>query len=108
MPKPRMHVFVCTQQRPPGHPRSSCGQHGCAAVYEEFLWQLQQRDLSNSIQVTATGCMGPCSEGPSVLVYPEGVMYAKVEKDRVAEIFDQHLVGGNPVESLKVSPEFWS
>jgi len=103
-----MHVFVCTQQRPPGHPRSSCGQHGCAAVYEEFLWQLQQRDLSNSIQVTATGCMGPCSEGPSVLVYPEGVMYAKVEKDRVAEIFDQHLVGGNPIESLKVSPEFWS
>jgi len=77
-------------------------------VYEEFLWQLQQRDLSNSIQVTATGCMGPCSEGPSVLVYPEGVMYAKVEKDRVAEIFDQHLVGGNPIESLKVSPEFWS
>ena len=108
MPKPRMHVFVCTQQRPPGHPRSSCGQHGCAAVYEEFLWQLQQRNLSNSVQVTATGCMGPCSEGPSVLVYPEGVMYAKVEKDRVAEIFDQHLVGGSPIESLKVSPEFWS
>jgi 23S rRNA (cytosine1962-C5)-methyltransferase len=51
---------------------------GCAAVYEEFLWQLQQRNLFASVQVTATGCMGPCSEGPSVLVYPEGVMYGKV------------------------------
>jgi len=107
MPKPNMHVFVCTQQRPPGHPRSSCGQHGCGAVYEEFLWQLQQRNLFNNIQVTATGCMGPCSEGPSVLVYPEGVMYAKVRKENVAEIFDLHLEGGSPVESLKVSPEHW-
>ena len=52
--------------------------------------------------------MGPCSEGPSVLVYPEGVMYAKVGKDDVTTIFDQHLVGdGGPVEALKVSPEFW-
>jgi (2Fe-2S) ferredoxin len=107
MPRPERHVFVCTQQRPPGHPRSSCGQHGCGPVYEEFLWQLQQRDLFNRIQVTATGCMGPCSEGPTVLVYPEGVMYSKVSKEDVATIFDQHLLGGAPVASLTASPEHW-
>lgn len=107
MPKPTKHVFVCTQQRPPGHPRSSCSQVGCATVYEEFLWQLQQRNLFGSVQVTATGCMGPCSEGPSVLVYPEGVMYAKVRKSDVARIFDAHLMGGEPVAELKVAPEFW-
>ena len=107
MPKPSMHVFVCTQQRPPGHPHGSCGQRGCGAVYEEFLWQLQQRNLFNSVQVTATGCMGPCSDGPSVLVYPEGILNAKVQKEQVADIFDQHLVAANPVESLKASPELW-
>jgi (2Fe-2S) ferredoxin len=107
MPKPEKHVFVCTQQRPPGHPRSSCGQFGCAAVYEEFLWQLQDRNLYNKVQVTATGCLGPCSEGPSVLVYPEGVMYSKVKKESVAEIFDQHLLGDAPIESLKTPAEFW-
>jgi (2Fe-2S) ferredoxin len=107
MPKPAKHVFVCTQQRPPGHPRSSCSQVGCATVYEEFLWQLQQRNLFGSVQVTASGCMGPCSEGPSVLVYPEGVMYAKVSKGDVARIFDHHLVGGEPVAELKAAPEFW-
>ena len=107
MPKPEKHVFVCTQQRPPGHPRGSCSQHGCGAVYEEFLWQLQQRNLFNRFQVTATGCMGPCGEGPSVLVYPEGVMYARVPKDRVVEIFDRHLIGGEPIEDLKISAEQW-
>jgi (2Fe-2S) ferredoxin len=34
-------------------------------------------------------------------------MYAKVTKEQVAEIFDQHLQGGRPIDALKVSPEFW-
>lgn len=107
MPKPEKHVFICTQSRPPGHPRSSCADQGCNAVYEEFLWQLQNRNLFNQVQVTATGCMGPCSEGPNVLVYPEGVMYGKVSKDDVSVIYDEHLEKGEPVERLLMTPEFW-
>lgn len=107
MPRPEKHVFVCTQARPPGHPRGSCGQRGCAEVYEEFLKQLEQRGLFTEVQVTATGCMGPCSEGPTVLVYPEGVMYGGLKKDDVATVYDQHLVAGKPVESLLVDKAFW-
>lgn len=107
MPRPERHVFVCTQSRPPGHPRTSCGARGCAEVYEEFLWQLQQRDLFNRVQVVATGCLGPCSEGPNVLVYPEGVMYAKVGRNDVATIYDEHLEQGRPVARLRMSAEFW-
>jgi len=107
MPKPEKHVFICTQSRPPGHPRSSCADQGCNTVYEEFLWQLQNRNLFNKVQITATGCMGPCSEGPNVLVYPEGVMYAKVGKDDVASIYEQHLEQGQPLERLLMTPEFW-
>lgn len=108
MPKPEKHVFVCTQQRPPGHPRSSCAEKSCAAVMEEFLWQVQQKELFGKIQVTATGCMGPCSEGPTVLVYPEGVMYGGVKKADVSNIIDVHLLGDRPVTSLLMNPEFWS
>ncbi len=108
MPKPEKHVFVCTQQRPPGHPRSSCGEKQCAAVMEEFLWQVQNKELYDKIQVTATGCMGPCSEGPTVLVYPEGVMYSGVNKESVNTIIDEHLLGNKPVESLLMPAEFWS
>jgi (2Fe-2S) ferredoxin len=107
MPKPQKHVFVCTQNRPLGHPRPACGQKGCAAVYEEFLWQLQQRNLFDKVQVTAAGCMGPCSEGPSVLVYPEGIMYGKLQKADVEAIFEKHLIADQPVETLRMSDEFW-
>jgi (2Fe-2S) ferredoxin len=90
-----------------GHPRPSCGQKNCAEVAEAFYLQLQERQLFDKVQVTTTGCLGPCSEGPSVLVYPEGIMYAGVSKDDVSEIFDNHLEKGNPVERLVISKEFW-
>ncbi|MDY6942201.1 MAG: (2Fe-2S) ferredoxin domain-containing protein [Pseudomonadota bacterium] len=107
MPRPQKHVFVCTQSRPPGHPRGSCGSKGCAAVYEAFLQTLQQRNLFATIQVTAAGCLGPCGEGPNVLVYPEGVMYAPVSVPDVAEIFDEHLTEDRVVERLLIAPGYW-
>lgn len=107
MPKPEKHVFVCVQNRPPGHPRPSCGQKNCAEVAEEFYWNLQQRQLFNRVQITTTGCLGPCNAGPSVLVYPEGVMYGGVTKADVAVIFDEHLQDNRPVERLLMPKEFW-
>jgi len=107
MPRPEKHVFVCVQNRPLGHPRPSCGQKNCADVAEEFFWHLQQSQLFDKVQVTTTGCLGPCSEGPSVLVYPEGVMYGKVQKADVADIFEQHLQNDKPVERLLMAAEFW-
>lgn len=107
MPKPEKHVFVCTQSRPMGHPRGSCAEKNCNAVMEEFLMQLQQRDAFSTVQITATGCMGPCSEGATVLVYPEGIMYGRVSKEDVNTIFEEHLLGGKPVEKLFMNKEFW-
>ena len=107
MPKPEKHVFVCSQQRPPGHPRGSCGEKGCAAVMDAFFKQVEQRQLFEKIQVTATGCLGPCSEGPSVLVYPEGVMYGGVSEADVSTIIEQHLLGDEPVESLIMPAALW-
>ena len=57
--------------------------------------------------MTSSGCIGPCGNGPSVLVYPEGVMYGGVNKDDVAAIIEQHLLGDQPVERLKVPAEIW-
>ena len=69
--------------------------------------QLQQRQLFEKIQVSTTSCLGPCSEGPSVLVYPESVMYGGVKKEDVAAIFDEHLLNDKPLDRLQVSKELW-
>ncbi len=107
MPRPEKHVFICTQNRPQGHPRGSCGAKGCADVMNEFMNEIQSRNLFEKIALTNTGCMGPCMFGTNVLVYPEGVMYGNVTKEDVKTIIDEHLLGGKPVEALKVPAEVW-
>ncbi|HUX90370.1 MAG TPA: (2Fe-2S) ferredoxin domain-containing protein [Gallionellaceae bacterium] len=107
MPKPKKHVFICTQTRPPNHSRGSCALNGSNAIFQEFLQQFERRGLWGKFAVTSSGCIGPCGNGPSVLVYPEGVMYGGVSKDDVAAIIEQHLLGNQPVERLKVPAEIW-
>jgi (2Fe-2S) ferredoxin len=107
MAKPQKHVFVCTQSRPPGHPRGSCSANGSMTVFQEFLQQFEKQGLWGRFAVTGSGCVGPCGNGPSVLVYPEGVMYGGVDKDDVATIIRDHLLGGQPVERLQVPAEIW-
>ena len=107
MPRPQKHVFVCAQSRPPGHPRSSCGARNCQEVVDEFMFQFQQRQCFDNVAITPCGCIGPCGQGPNVLVYPEGVFYTGVRKEDVAAIFDEHLLGGAPVERLRAPTDIW-
>ncbi len=107
MPKPAKHVFVCSQNRPPGHPRGSCVARGGSDLLQAFWMELQKRNLFDQVAVTYSGCIGPCDIGPNVLVYPEGILYVGVVKADVEEIFDRHLIGGEPVSRLVAPPEVW-
>lgn len=107
MPHPARHVFVCSQQRPPNHPRGSCAHQGAAPLLQKFWAELQQRNAYEQVAITYSGCLGPCDGGPNVLVYPEGVLYRGVTPADVSEIFESHLLGGTPVERLKAPASTW-
>ena len=68
---------------------------------------MEARQAYGRIAITRTGCLGPCELGPTVLVYPDGVMYVGVRVGDVEEIFDQHLLGNQPVERLRAPAEIW-
>jgi (2Fe-2S) ferredoxin len=95
------HFFVCQMQRPPGA-KPSCGSRGAAAVYNTLMEALgAHMDLWDSVCVTASGCLGPCHDGPIAVCYPEGVWYSGLNSENVAEIAERHLVGGEPVDRLR-------
>ena len=109
MAKPKKHVLVCVQGRPAGHPRSSCQEKGCAQVWQAFSDEFAARNLWQSgLLLTNTGCLGPCHLGPSVLVYPEGVMYTGIKPEDVGTIIDEHLLFDQPVERLLAPADVWS
>ena len=107
MPKPAYHILVCTNQRPPGHPRGSCGEVGAQAILEKFSMGIESKMLFEKAIVSTTSCLGPCSMGPAVIVYPDNVWYNKVKPEDVEEILEQHIVQGKKIERLEVPDEMW-
>lgn len=107
MPKPDYHVFICSMQRPPGHPRGSCGDHNADALAPSFAQALMKRGIMQKITITQTSCLGPCQVGANVLVYPGAVMYSGVQPQDVDAIVDNHLIGGTPVQSKLAASDVW-
>jgi len=67
----KRHAFACFTQRPPNHPRGSCGAAGAQPLWDRLGKKFEAEGLSDT-GFTASGCLGFCSAGPLMVVYPEG------------------------------------
>ena len=104
--KPKRHVFICTNRRDASSGMPSCGLNDGADVLAALREVRAARGLYRELFVTESACLGVCPEGGATLVvYPEGVWYVGVRAADVGEIFEQHLVRGNPVTRL-LDPRF--
>ncbi len=101
-PRFERHVFVCTNRRAEGNPKGCCASKGSEALREALKSEVWKRGLAKTVRVNSSGCLDACEHGPSVVVYPEGVWYARVSPADVAELVEQHLAGGKPVERLRL------
>ncbi len=101
MSRPERHFFVCENVRPEGG-KPSCGQRHSGEVLRALSEGLaRHREVWDQVAVSSSGCLGPCFDGPTVVVYPEGVWYAPVSAADVDELVREHLVHGRPVERLR-------
>jgi (2Fe-2S) ferredoxin len=98
------HIFMCFQERPPNHPRGSCGQAGGKPLWEHLMKQVE-RLRRPDIGIAATGCLGFCGAGPLMVVYPEGIWYQPKSREDIEEIVKQHFEEDAPVERLIIVPK---
>nr|WP_320026823.1 NADH-quinone oxidoreductase subunit NuoF [uncultured Acetobacterium sp.] len=82
-----------------------CGGTGCTSsgsmvLVKELKKELVKHDILDEVEVVATGCFGLCELGPVVIVYPEGTFYSRVEATDIAEMVEEHLVKGRPLDRL--------
>ena len=98
----RHHVFVCENRRPDDDPRGSCGAKGSGAIRAALKEEIARRGLKRQVRANSAGCLDACADGPSIVVYPDGVWYGHVRVEDVPEIVESHLVNGVPVERLRI------
>ncbi len=98
----RYHVFCCLNQRDNGEP--CCNDHGSRESWAWMKERLKELGLHRpgGVRVNKAGCMGRCESGPVMVIYPEGIWYTWVDREDLEEIIQRHLVGGKPVERLRI------
>ena len=67
------HLFVCENRRDPSDPRGCCAARGGEAVRAALKAEMKRRGLEAVARVNGAGCLDACADGPTVVVYPEGV-----------------------------------
>lgn len=96
------HVFICTNERPPGHRKGCCADCGGNQIKAMLKARAKAAGLKDTIRVNGAGCLDACEYGPSIVVYPEGIWYGCVQPEDVDEIFRSHLQSDEPVARLMI------
>ncbi|HOJ87553.1 MAG TPA: NADH-quinone oxidoreductase subunit NuoF [Pseudothermotoga sp.] len=80
-----------------------CAGGACISAGEESVKQALEKEiekyaLNDVVRVVETGCMGACSLGPLMVIYPEGVFYQKLTPQAARKIVEEHILKGRIVK----------
>ena len=85
---------------------ATCGiASGARPVLTRLSTLVQEKNLTDKISVTQTGCIGLCQYEPIVEVMEPGkskITYIKMTPEK-AEVLERHLIGGHVVEDYTLS-----
>ncbi|HET9777198.1 MAG TPA: (2Fe-2S) ferredoxin domain-containing protein [Gemmatimonadaceae bacterium] len=88
------HVLVCTG--------GFCSPDRRGRELYSLLAELLQREEllfgPDRVKRGETPCLGVCSNGPIVVVYPDGIWYAEVTPELLERIVIEHLKQNRPIE----------
>jgi sirohydrochlorin ferrochelatase/(2Fe-2S) ferredoxin len=88
----KRHLLVCTN--------ADCADRGGAGVLDALRRAVKRAGVQRDVRVTRTSCMGRCGEGPTVVVYPDGVWYRRVQASDADDLVGEHVLGDRLVARI--------
>lgn len=96
----KYHIFCCINERPADNPKGCCKAKGSDEILDYLKGAVHDKGLKQEIKVSASKCLGACSHGPSVVIYPEGVWYTVSTVKDAQEVLEKHILNGKIVDRL--------
>lgn len=90
--KYRMHLLCCAG--------TGCKSSQSDIIIENLKKEIVSHQLSDQVQVVATGCFGFCQQGPVVKVLPDNTFYVRVKPEDARDIVEEHVNKGQQVKRL--------
>lgn len=88
---------------------ATCGiSSGARETLNAFVSELSKEGI-DSAKVISVGCIGYCHSEPTVQVNIQGqkpILYGNVKENVVPKIVKEHIIGGHPVENLRLNVDF--
>jgi (2Fe-2S) ferredoxin len=86
-------MFMCTNQKEPH--KSSCANHHAKEMLDYAKQQAVALGLTKELKfrISSSGCMGRCSDGPVLVIYPQGLWYNYKTREDIDKIL-QDLAAG--------------
>ena len=126
MNSPQYRVFVCTKQRSPGDPEGCCCSAGALNIYQAFVAEIKQQQLSDQVKIIRSGCLDHCEAGAVALVcqpqrsdfdwlpkklrlklrqllFPNRYVYGHLTRDDIPAIVDSHFISGQPLKRCQIN-----
>lgn len=81
------HIFICTNDREQG---DCCAKRGSLEMLKTLKQALRDRGLDHEggIMANKSGCFGLCSQGPNVVVYPQGSWHQIADRAQAIALID--------------------
>lgn len=97
------HIFLCINER--DNNRDCCAKRGAKSLLHYLKTKIKMLDHKKSLRVNSAGCLGRCKQGPSLVIYPEGIWYHCNTPEDIDEIVEKHIIKKEIVTRLLLPHE---
>lgn len=94
------HFLVCNSFRLTGGPQGICNKKNAVSLLGFLENEISERDMD--ALVSSTGCLKRCTQGPVMVLYPQGIWFGEVTEEKISSILDA-LENDQALDSFMIS-----